>query len=125
MNSHLTDEEIFELAFDKLNIANPNVDKLIEIAELLDLQYDEEQQAYKNPNYIEFTEEQMQFEMQQAEVFFGGGNKKAGQIVQTKTGLTGITYNRESLVNGKIKVYTENGKLLCDPTTLKLVGFID
>lgn len=51
MKTHLTEEEIFDLAFTKLNIANPNVDKVVEIAELLDLEFDEENNAYKNPDY--------------------------------------------------------------------------
>ena len=54
------------------------------------------------------------------------GNKNAGKIVQTNSGLKGRTYNKESLVNGKICVYCENGtKLLCDPNSLKVTGFID
>lgn len=57
--------------------------------------------------------------------FFGAGNKNAGQLVETKTGLIGRTYSHESLINGKVRVYTEKGKLLCDPTTLKLKGFVD
>lgn len=71
------------------------------------------------------TKEEMDFEFQQAETFFGGGKKNAGQIVETKNGLIGRTYNKEPLINGKICVYTEHSKLLCDPTTLKLKGFID
>lgn len=51
MKAHLTENDIFDLAFSKLNIANPNVDKVIEITELLDLEFDEEKQAYINPNY--------------------------------------------------------------------------
>jgi hypothetical protein len=66
------------------------------------------------------TDEQMEFEFQQAESFFGGGNKNSGQLVETKTGLIGRTYSNESLINGKMRVYTDKGKLLCDPTTLKL-----
>lgn len=52
MKKHLTDEEILDLAFVKLDISNPNVDRVYEIAELLDLEYDEENNAYLNPNYI-------------------------------------------------------------------------
>lgn len=52
-------------------------------------------------------------------------NKNAGRIVITKTGLIGRTYNYEDLVNGKVKVYTDKGNLLCDPSTLKVTGFID
>lgn len=71
------------------------------------------------------TEEQQEFEMQQAEAFFGGGNKNAGQIVETKSGLVGRTYAHEELINGKMRVYTSKGNMLCDPSTLKLTGFID
>lgn len=71
------------------------------------------------------TNEEMKFEAEQMETFFGGGNKNAGQLVQTKTGLIGRTYNHESLINGKVRVYTDSGKLLCDPNSLKLKAFID
>jgi hypothetical protein len=53
------------------------------------------------------------------------GNQNAGRIVITKTGLIGRTYNRDPLINGKQPVYTDKGKLLCDPGTLTLRGFID
>lgn len=49
MNMYLTEEQIFDLAFEKLNISNPNPDKIIEIAEMLDLEYDEEKGCYINP----------------------------------------------------------------------------
>jgi hypothetical protein len=74
---------------------------------------------------MEMTEEQMEFEVQQMEAFFGDGNKNAGHIVETKSGLTGRTYNHECLINGKVRVYTDKGKLLCTPNTLKIKGFID
>lgn len=50
MKTHITEEEILDLAFTKLNIANPNVDKIVEIAELLDLEYDKNNNSYHNPN---------------------------------------------------------------------------
>ena len=50
MKTHLTDNEVLEMAFDKLGIANPNVDKVLEYAELMDLEYDEEKGAYHNPD---------------------------------------------------------------------------
>jgi len=56
---------------------------------------------------------------------FCNGNKNAGKIVETKNGLIGRTYNYESPVNGKIIVHIEKGKLLCNPETLKLKGYID
>ena len=74
---------------------------------------------------MEMTKEQMEWEFEQAERLFGDGNENAGQIVETKTGLFGRTYNDENLINGKVRVYTSKGKMLCDPTTLKLKGFID
>ena len=61
------------------------------------------------------------------------GNSNAGYLVETKTGLTGRTYHKDEPVKvkgvEKVKVYTNvNGKslkMLCDPTTLKHIGFID
>ena len=54
------------------------------------------------------------------------GNKNAGYLVETKTGFMGRTYNCESMVNGKVKVFLSDGrKMLCDPGTLKINGFID
>lgn len=50
MKTHLSENEVLDIAFSKLNIANPNVDKIQEIAELLDLEFDEEKQLYHNPN---------------------------------------------------------------------------
>lgn len=69
--------------------------------------------------------EQMKFEMEQAETLMGGVNKKSGQLVETKTGIVGRTYNHEELINGKMRVYTSKGNMMCDPSTLKLKGFID
>ncbi len=71
------------------------------------------------------TNEQQEFEMQQAETLMGGGNKRSGQIVETKSGLVGRTFSHEELINGKIRVYTSKGNILCSPSTLKLKGFID
>ncbi len=56
---------------------------------------------------------------------FFGENKKSGLMVKTKSGLIGRTYSNEEPINGKVRVYTEKGKLLCDPETLKIKGFID
>lgn len=74
---------------------------------------------------LEMSDEQMEFEAQQMEAFCGDGNKNSGMFVQTKSGLTGRTFNHEDSVNGKIRVYTEKGGLLCDPKTLRVIGFID
>lgn len=65
--------------------------------------------------------------------------KKPGMLVRTKNGLLGRTYHSDRPVNGKVKVYLLNEdfsprnasntdrqlKMLCDPNTLKLVGYID
>lgn len=52
-------------------------------------------------------------------------SKGSGLMVETKTGLTGIAYHKDEPVNNKMVVHTEKGKLLCDPATLTLKGFID
>jgi len=55
--------------------------------------------------------------------------KNSGFLVKTKNGKIGRTYHRDSLVNKKTIVYIEeNGriiKMLCDPHSLKIVGFLD
>lgn len=54
------------------------------------------------------------------------GNKNAGRLVETKTGLHGRTYNHEDLINGKIRVYTDCGKkMLCSLDKLKVIGCVD
>lgn len=56
-------------------------------------------------------------------------SKNSGCLVETKTGKTGRTYYRESLVNKKLVVHIElNGKdvkMLCDPDTVKIIGYTD
>ena len=69
---------------------------------------------------MELTE----WDIEQAERFCHG-NKNAGYIVETKTGLRGRTYHSEGLINNKVIVHTEKRKLLCVPDTLKIIGFID
>jgi hypothetical protein len=55
--------------------------------------------------------------------------KDAGYLVETKSGKKGRTYHRDKLLNGKMVVYSEvdgkEVKLLCDPQTIKIIGFID
>lgn len=65
--------------------------------------------------------------------------KNPGKLVQTRDGSLGRTYNKEGLVNGKVMVHLldkekfqpkkdSSGnpiKLLCDPSTLTIKGFID
>lgn len=50
-NKYLTDDHILEMATDKLDISNPNPDKIVEIAELLDLELDPSNDLYFNPNF--------------------------------------------------------------------------
>ena len=56
-------------------------------------------------------------------------SKNSGYLVETKTGLKGRTYHSENLVNKKIIVHIDKGdkvvKMLCDPDSLKIVGFTD
>jgi hypothetical protein len=57
------------------------------------------------------------------------GKSNSGYLVTTKTGLVGKTYHKDELINGKQPVYVEkDGKalrMLCDPDSLKVNGFID
>lgn len=50
MKTHLTEEDIYNLACEQLNISNIKVDKTHELAQMLDLEYDEEKETYYNPN---------------------------------------------------------------------------
>lgn len=57
-------------------------------------------------------------------------SKDSGYLVETKTGKEGRTYHREGLVNKKMVVHikTDDGKdlkMLCDPQTIKIIGFVD
>jgi hypothetical protein len=54
-------------------------------------------------------------------------SKDSGYLVETKTGKKGRTYHREGLVNGKMIVHIdgEDKPLLCDPQTVKIIGFAD
>lgn len=56
--------------------------------------------------------------------------KQSGYYVETKNGKFGRTYHSDPLINGKQPVYVRNDsgtfdKILCDPDTLKLKGYID
>jgi hypothetical protein len=53
IKKHLTDEELIELAYEKLNISNVNVDKLFELANKLDLIFDGEKGMYLNPKWLD------------------------------------------------------------------------
>lgn len=52
MKTHLTTEEIYDLAYEKLDVSNIKVDKEQELAKLLDLEYDEVVGEYKNPDFL-------------------------------------------------------------------------
>ena len=56
-------------------------------------------------------------------------SRDAGYIVKTKTGKEGRTYHKDGLVNKKMIVHIEiDGKqvrMLCDPDTVEITGFID
>lgn len=53
--------------------------------------------------------------------------KNPGYIVETKTGKIGKTYHREGLINKKTVVHVEGMELpmLCDPKSLKIIGYFD
>jgi len=56
-------------------------------------------------------------------------SKDSGYLVKTKAGKEGRTYHREGLVNKKMVVHLEiDGKvvkMLCDPKTIEIIGFVD
>jgi len=76
-------------------------------------------------NKMELNNEELDFEFEQLNTFAQLNETNKGYIVETKNGLIGRTLHSDPLVNGKQPVYVENGKLLCEPGTLKLKGFID
>jgi hypothetical protein len=53
--------------------------------------------------------------------------KNSGYIVLTADGKTGTTKHSNGLINGKVPVYVEGEEKprLCDPKSLKQIGFID
>ena len=59
-------------------------------------------------------------------------SKNSGYLVETKTGKQGRTYHCEGLLKGKMIVHLEaekennkNINYLCDPQTVKIIGYID
>jgi hypothetical protein len=56
-------------------------------------------------------------------------SKDSGCLVETKSGKIGRTYHREGLVNKKMVVHIEEDgktiKMLCDPKTIKITGYVD
>lgn len=57
--------------------------------------------------------------------------RRRGYLVKTKTGRTGVAYHDDPLVNGKKPVHVEGKtkgdptKILCDPDTLTITGYVD
>ena len=53
----------------------------------------------------------------------------SGYLVETKHGKQGRTYHREKLINKKTVVHINiDGnelKMLCEPKSLKIIGYID
>lgn len=53
----------------------------------------------------------------------------SGYLVETKNGKQGRTYHREGLVSKKMVVHItvndKDMKMLCDPKTVKIIGFVD
>ena len=56
-------------------------------------------------------------------------SRDAGYQVKTKTNKEGRTYHREGLINKKMVVYVEvdgkTVKMLCNPKTIEITGYID
>lgn len=56
-------------------------------------------------------------------------SKDAGYLVETKTGKKGRTYHKEKKINKKTVVHIDvdgkDVKMLCDPESLKIIGYID
>lgn len=59
-------------------------------------------------------------------------SKDSGFLVTTKNGKKGRTYHSKGNINGKTPVYLEekpfiysDKAILCETTTLKIIGFID
>jgi hypothetical protein len=56
-------------------------------------------------------------------------SKDSGYLVETKSGKQGRTYHREGLVNKKMVVHLDvdgkDVKMLCDPKSVKIKGFVD
>ena len=56
-------------------------------------------------------------------------SKNSGYIVKTKSGKEGRTYHAEGLVNKKMIVHVDvdgkEVKMLCDPKSIEIIGYID
>jgi len=78
-----------------------------------------------------YIEDNLQAIQKEREIF-ETEEKRAGFIVLTKTGLKGIIYNDEAREGGKNKTYIVDDnlkptglKMLCDPMTQQIIGFIN
>lgn len=68
----------------------------------------------------------LEFEFEQCKRFSGNGNKNAGMLVETKSGVLGKIFSNAELVNGKYQVHLSDGKkMICSAENLKIKGFID
>lgn len=53
-------------------------------------------------------------------------SKNSGYVVETKNGKQGVALHSDKPINGKTVVRLDDGsKILCDPATLKMIGFQD
>lgn len=58
-----------------------------------------------------------------------GNYDNSGLLVRTKSGYEGRTYHKDDLINGKQPVYIDKDekplRLLCQPDSLTIIGYID
>ncbi len=53
-------------------------------------------------------------------------SKRSGYVVETKSGKRGVALHSDKEINGKVVVrLDEGGNILCDRSTLKMIGFQD
>jgi len=58
-------------------------------------------------------------------------SRDSGYLVKTKTGKEGRTFHREGLLNDKLIVHVKveeedkEVKMLCDPQTVEIIGYVD
>ncbi len=53
--------------------------------------------------------------------------KNTGYLVETKTGKTGKIYHKEKFINDKVIVHVDKYEkpILCEPESIKIVGYFD
>lgn len=53
--------------------------------------------------------------------------KNTGYLVETKNGQTGKVFHKEKFIKNKIVVHIDKyeNPILCEPETLKIVGYFD